>query len=232
MSVPSFDVDSPGPARVVISSKDEGHYEKGKWVPGRRLNGDEAGSGLPNVSIGDAEDQARALRVGWHSMRRISVRAFGGPEQLTLEEVPDLPAPRPAELLVDVEAAGVNYIDVYQRKGLGNVLLPFMPGLEGVGRVRERGAAADRFRAGQRVAWIDIPWLVRHADHRPGRTRHCPYRFIRADTRSPLPSTDRAIPRDGVSRRACRRPRPGACRGRRRRASSGAMDETSRDTGL
>ena len=50
--VPSFEVDSPGPARVAISSKDEGRYEAGMWVSGRRLNGDEFGSGLPNGSIG------------------------------------------------------------------------------------------------------------------------------------------------------------------------------------
>ena len=50
--VPSFEVDSPGPARVAISSKDEGRYEAGKWVSGRRLNGDEFGSGLPNGLIG------------------------------------------------------------------------------------------------------------------------------------------------------------------------------------
>jgi hypothetical protein len=50
--VPGFEVDSPGPARVAISSKDEGRYQAGKWVLGRRLNGDEFGSGLPNGSIG------------------------------------------------------------------------------------------------------------------------------------------------------------------------------------
>jgi Domain of unknown function (DUF5597) len=49
---PSFAVDSPGPSKVAISSKDEGRFEKGKWVPGRRLNGDEAGTGLPNTRIG------------------------------------------------------------------------------------------------------------------------------------------------------------------------------------
>jgi hypothetical protein len=49
---PTFEVDSPGPSRVVVSAKDEGRYEKGKWVPGRRLNGDETGNGLPNGSVG------------------------------------------------------------------------------------------------------------------------------------------------------------------------------------
>jgi NADPH2:quinone reductase len=45
-------------------------------------------------------------------------------------------------VLVDVEAAGVNYIDVYQRKGVYKLPLPFTPGLEGVGRVREVGRGA------------------------------------------------------------------------------------------
>jgi Domain of unknown function (DUF5597) len=49
---PSFAVESPGPVKVAVSSKDEGRYENGKWVPGRRLNGDEAGTGLPNGTIG------------------------------------------------------------------------------------------------------------------------------------------------------------------------------------
>jgi Domain of unknown function (DUF5597) len=50
---PAFAVDSPGLARVAISAKDEGRFEKGKWVPGRRLNGDELfRPGLPSSKIG------------------------------------------------------------------------------------------------------------------------------------------------------------------------------------
>ena len=50
---PAFDVDSPGPARVTIASRDEGRYEKGRWVAGRRLNGDEVfQAGLPSAAIG------------------------------------------------------------------------------------------------------------------------------------------------------------------------------------
>jgi len=50
---PGFAVDSPGLPRVAISAKDEGRYEKGKWVPGRRLNGDEVFQpGLPSARIG------------------------------------------------------------------------------------------------------------------------------------------------------------------------------------
>ena len=49
---PSFEVES-GKGRVIISSEDEGFYEKGKWIPGRRINGDELFSpGLPKLNIG------------------------------------------------------------------------------------------------------------------------------------------------------------------------------------
>jgi hypothetical protein len=48
----SFAADSPGPSQVAVGSRDEGRYEKGKWIPGRRLNGDESGRGLPAGSIG------------------------------------------------------------------------------------------------------------------------------------------------------------------------------------
>src|SRR5205085_3887039 len=81
--------------------------------------------------------------------RRFYVREFGdeahcrprvgGPEQLTVDTVAHLPVPGPGELLVDVGAAAVNYLDVYQRKGLRKLPSPFTPGLERVGRVRSLG---------------------------------------------------------------------------------------------
>ncbi len=50
---PVFSVNSPGPSRVAISSLDEGRYENGKWIPGRRINGDELFlPALPNSTIG------------------------------------------------------------------------------------------------------------------------------------------------------------------------------------
>jgi hypothetical protein len=50
---PTFAADSPGPARVAIAAKDEGRFEKGRWVPGRRINGDELFQpGLPSAKIG------------------------------------------------------------------------------------------------------------------------------------------------------------------------------------
>ena len=50
-------------------------------------------------------------------VRRVVVSAFGGPEQLTLETAAEPRLIAPSELLVDVEASGINYLDVYQRSG-------------------------------------------------------------------------------------------------------------------
>jgi NADPH2:quinone reductase len=70
-------------------------------------------------------------------------------------------SPKPGHVLVDVEAAGINHLDIYQRQGLRNLSLPFTPGLEGVGRVREVGQkvadATHTLRIGDRIAWIDVP---------------------------------------------------------------------------
>ena len=93
-------------------------------------------------------------------MQRVSFKNFGGAEQLVAETTTEL---RPAadQVLVDVEAAGVNYLDVYQRKGLSNVPLPHTPGLEGVGRIRTLGpdlaAKGAGLIVGQRVAWVNVP---------------------------------------------------------------------------
>ena len=50
--VPKFASNSVGPAQVAVSRKDEGGFVNGKWVAGRRLNGDEAADGLPDEHIG------------------------------------------------------------------------------------------------------------------------------------------------------------------------------------
>jgi NADPH2:quinone reductase len=57
------------------------------------------------------------------------------------------------EIVLRVEAAGVNFIDVYHRTGLYPNALPLVPGLEGAGVVTAVGPRVDAFRAGDRVAW-------------------------------------------------------------------------------
>src|SRR4051812_11468223 len=94
-------------------------------------------------------------------MRRVVVKAFGGAEVLTIESAAEAPHPGPDQVLVDIEGAGVNYIDVMQRKGTAKVPLPYMPGLEGVGRVAALGeptkGVSPAVVVGQRVAWVNVP---------------------------------------------------------------------------
>lgn len=97
-----------------------------------------------------------------NTISRVRLSAFGGPEQLVMQVNDAMPAPCAGELLVDVEAAGINYLDVYQRRGgVHAPALPWTPGLEGVGRIRAIGAElpgqASRFSVGQRVAWVNVP---------------------------------------------------------------------------
>jgi NADPH2:quinone reductase len=82
----------------------------------------------------------------------VQVRKTGGPEVLELTEV-DVANPGPREILVDVAAAGVNYVDTYQRAGIYPIELPFVLGLEGAGTVVAVGAAVNEFAPGDRVAW-------------------------------------------------------------------------------
>jgi NADPH2:quinone reductase len=94
-------------------------------------------------------------------MKCVKINAFGGPEQLVVETQPQSPKPNSQQVLVDVEAAGVNYIDVYQRQGIYKIPLPITPGLEGVGRIRNYSEGDNRknniLKVGQRIAWINTP---------------------------------------------------------------------------
>ena len=85
-------------------------------------------------------------------MRAIRVHTHGGPEALRLEDIP-VPEPAAGQALVRVEAAGVNFIDVYQRAGLYPVATPFTLGQEGAGTVDRVGASVTSPRPGERVAW-------------------------------------------------------------------------------
>jgi len=83
-------------------------------------------------------------------VKAIRVQSTGGPEVLRLEDVPT-PEPGPGQLLLRVEAAGVNFIDVYQRKGLYRLPLPFTPGREAAGVVEGVGAGVTTLKPGDRV---------------------------------------------------------------------------------
>jgi NADPH:quinone reductase len=85
-------------------------------------------------------------------MKAIVVSAHGGPDVLTLGDAPE-PVIGDTDLLVDVAAAGVNYIDTYQRTGQYPMTLPYIPGLEGAGTVLQVGSAVAGFAPGDTVAW-------------------------------------------------------------------------------
>jgi NADPH2:quinone reductase len=89
-------------------------------------------------------------------MRAIRVHQFGGPEAMKLEELPT-PKPGDGQALVRLEAAGVNFIDVYQRSGLYKNPLPYGLGLEGAGVVEAVGGGVTTVRPGDRVAWTGVP---------------------------------------------------------------------------
>jgi NADPH2:quinone reductase len=91
-------------------------------------------------------------------MRAIVVTEHGGPEVLDLQDRPD-PSPGPGELLVAVEAIGVNFRDVYEREGKGTHVseTPHPAGVEGAGTVSAVGEGVTRFREGDRVVWSNAP---------------------------------------------------------------------------
>lgn len=81
-------------------------------------------------------------------MHAVVFERNGGPEVLEYREVPD-PTPGDGQMLVDVEAVGINYRDVYERKGGGyGSEPPAVIGVEGAGRITE---------SGERVAWVGVP---------------------------------------------------------------------------
>lgn len=84
-------------------------------------------------------------------MRAIRIHEPGGREQLRLDEVP-LPEPGEGQVRVKVEATGVNFIEIYQRKGQYKLPLPFTPGAEAAGVVDAVGPGVTDVRVGQRVA--------------------------------------------------------------------------------
>lgn len=85
-------------------------------------------------------------------MHAVTMQATGGPEVLEWTEVDD-PAPGADEVVVDLAAAGLNYIDTYERGGLYPVKLPYTPGREGAGTVSAVGANVSGLAVGDRVAW-------------------------------------------------------------------------------
>jgi len=85
-------------------------------------------------------------------MQAIEIRKTGGPEVLELVDLLR-PEPKPGEVLVKIEAAGVNFIDTYLREGRYPAPLPFIPGQEAAGIVAAVGEGVEGFSIGDRVAY-------------------------------------------------------------------------------
>ncbi|HEY8187232.1 MAG TPA: quinone oxidoreductase [Pyrinomonadaceae bacterium] len=95
-------------------------------------------------------------------MKAIQVAELGGPEVLKLVDLP-VPDPKPNEALVQIEAAGVNFIDVYFREGRYPAPLPFINGQEAAGAVVAVGSDVTTLRLGDRVAYTGV--LGSYADY-------------------------------------------------------------------
>src|SRR3972149_10078992 len=84
-------------------------------------------------------------------MKAVRIHEFGGPEVLKTEEVPE-PTLGPGDVLIQMEASGVNYADVMMRIGMYPIEgLPITPGFEMAGRVVKAGNAVTDFKPGDRV---------------------------------------------------------------------------------
>ena len=107
-------------------------------------------------------------------MQAIRIHEIGGPEVLRLEEVP-MPEPGPGEARVKLDAAGVNYIDIYYRDGRYKAQLPGIVGQEGAGVVDAVGPGVTEVRVGERVAYAS------------GKDSYAPYAVVRASILVPIP---------------------------------------------
>ncbi|MUK02097.1 zinc-binding dehydrogenase [Vibrio cholerae] len=121
----------------------------------------------------------------------IVVRESGGPEVLTLATV-ERPEPGPGQLLVKVAAAGVNFIETYQRSGAYVVEHPFTPGAEAAGTVEAVGKGVTAFAPGDRVAFAE------------GASTYAEFALVDADRALPVPEgvdleTAAALPLQGMT---------------------------------
>jgi NADPH:quinone reductase len=88
-------------------------------------------------------------------MHAIQIQKTGGPEVLELVTL-ERPEPKPGEVLVKIEASGVNFIDTYLREGRYPAPLPFIPGQEAAGVVAALGEGVTTFAIGDTVAYAGV----------------------------------------------------------------------------
>ncbi len=86
-------------------------------------------------------------------MKAIKISSNGGASVLMFSDSEPKPMPAPGNALVKIHSAGVNFVDIYQRRGTYPVKLPFIPGLEASGVVEAVGEHVTEFKPGDRVAY-------------------------------------------------------------------------------
>ena len=124
-------------------------------------------------------------------MKAIRVKEYGGPAVLRLEEAP-APTPGAKQVLVRLAMAGVNFVDIYQRRGTYPVPLPYIPGREGAGVVEAVGEGVTTVKPGDHVAFTGQPGSYAEAT------------VVAADSLIPLPpdfsfEQGSAIPMQGMT---------------------------------
>jgi NADPH:quinone reductase len=102
-------------------------------------------------------------------MKAIQISQYGGPEVLKIQDV-QIGKPGNGQALIRIEVAGINFIDIYQRRGTYPVKLPYIPGLEGAGIVEAVGEGVKNVKPGDRVAYVHEPGsyaeqCLVHAEH-------------------------------------------------------------------
>ena len=88
-------------------------------------------------------------------MNAIQIQNTGGPEVLQLADLP-IPVPGPGQVLIRVEAVGVNFIEIYFRKGTYKATMPFVPGSEAAGTIEELGSGVTGLKPGDLVASVGV----------------------------------------------------------------------------
>lgn len=88
-------------------------------------------------------------------MKAIQIHQTGGPEVLQLLDLP-IPQPGAGEVLIRIEAIGVNFVEIYFRKGVYKATLPFTPGTEAAGTVEKVGPGVTGFSPGDAVASTSV----------------------------------------------------------------------------
>ncbi len=122
-------------------------------------------------------------------MKAIQIQDAGGPEVLELADLP-IPQPGPGQVLIRIEATGVNFIEIYFRKGVYKASFPMIPGSEAAGTMEELGPGVTGFKAGDAVVSVSCDGQLRR---------------IRACSRS-------ATGQDSRRAQAWSRPPPPCCR--------------------